>query len=248
MFDLGGAQAVFTNRVGGGSTGAYATLNLGDHVGDDPAVVARNRKIVDEAIGRKVVWMHQTHSNRVAQVHPGYTDSPADADGIIIDTREFAELGLATPAAGVMVADCVPLLLASDDGLLVAAVHAGRAGMVTGIVREAVIAMRKLGAQNGKIHAAIGPAICGACYEVPEAMRTHVTGHVPAAWSRTRVGSPGLDLQAGVISQLRTAGVRITFASKRCTFEDRNLYSYRRDGVTGRFAGIVVGKGKVPAG
>lgn len=68
MFDLGGAQAVFTNRVGGGSTGAYATLNLGDHVGDDPAVVARNRKIVDEAIGRKVVWMHQTHSNRVAQV------------------------------------------------------------------------------------------------------------------------------------------------------------------------------------
>ena len=55
MFDLGGAQAVFTNRIGGGSTGSYATLNLGDHVGDAPVAVAQNRKIVDGAIGRKVV-------------------------------------------------------------------------------------------------------------------------------------------------------------------------------------------------
>lgn len=248
MFRIGGAQAVFTNRIGGKSSGEYATLNLGDHVGDNPDIVAENRRIVDEAIGRKVVWMHQTHSNRVLQVRPGHTNAPVEADGIVIDTREFAELGLTTPAAGVMVADCVPLLLASDDGLLVAAVHVGRAGMVTGIVREAVLALRKLGAQTGKIHAAIGPAICGACYEVPEAMRAHVTGHVPAAWSRTRMGSPGLDLQAGVISQLKSAGARITFASKRCTFEDRNLYSYRRDAHTGRFAGIVVGKREVPAG
>lgn len=248
MFKIGGAQAVFTNRIGGKSTGAYATLNLGNHVGDDLEIVAQNRRIVADAIGRKVVWMHQTHSNRVVQVHPGYTDAPAEGDAVIIDSREFIELGLTTPAAAVMVADCVPLLLSSDDGLLVAAVRAGRAGTVTGIVRETVIAMRKLGAENGKIYAAIGPAICGACYEVPEAMRRHVTGHVPAAWSRTREGNPGLDLKAGVISQLRAAGARITFVSKRCTFEDRNLYSYRRDNATGRFAGIILGKTKLTSG
>lgn len=72
MFRIGGAQAVFTNRIGGKSSGEYATLNLGDHVGDNPDIVAENRRIVDEAIGRKVVWMHQTHSNRVVQVRPGH--------------------------------------------------------------------------------------------------------------------------------------------------------------------------------
>lgn len=239
MFPLGKAQAVFTNRFGGESTGEYGTLNLGQHVGDDPEIVARNRAKVEAAIGRKVVWMHQTHSNRVIQVKPGHTDDPQDADGIIIETARFAEVGLAIPAAGVMVADCVPVLLASDDGEVVAAVHAGRAGVVKGIVKEAALAIHRLGIAPHKLHAAIGPAICGNCYEVPEEMRQHVTSHVPASWSRNRWGGPGLDLRAGVASQLRTLGVKVTFISKRCSYEDPNLYSYRRNPVTGRFAGIV---------
>lgn len=242
MFKLGGGQAVFTNRVGGKSSEHYATLNLGDHVGDKAQTVAANRRIVDRAIKRNVVWMKQTHSNRVIQVHPGYTRTAQNADGIILDGKEYAQVGLALPAAGVLVADCVPVLLASDDGRVVAAVHAGRAGMVKGIVKQAALAICHLGIPASSLHAAIGPSICGKCYEVPEDMRRHVTSLVPAAWSRNRWGGAGLDLRAGVTSQLQQLGIKVTFVSKRCTFEDPNLYSYRRNPITGRFAGIVWGK------
>lgn len=240
MFQLGGAQAVFTNRVGGVSVPPYDSLNTGYHVGDDEAAVTENRHRISQAIGRDIVWMNQTHSHRVEVVVPGQTNKPIHADGLVLNTKPFTKLGLSIPALAVMVADCVPILLGSDDGSVIAAIHAGRSGIVTGIVREAIFTLRREGIDPADMNAAIGPSICRRCYEVSDDLQRFVTTHVPAAWARTRWGSPGLDLQAAVVSQLQMAGVNVSFISKRCTYEDPNLYSYRRDNKTGRFAGIAI--------
>ncbi|MDU0968592.1 MAG: peptidoglycan editing factor PgeF [Actinomycetaceae bacterium] len=240
MFAIGGAHAVFTNRKGGVSAPPYDTLNLGPHVGDDPQAVLRNRAIVDRAIGHDVVWMKQTHSARVEVVRPGYTHVTPVCDGLVCDVDEFRRVGLGVPALGVMVADCVPVLIASEDGRYLAAIHAGRAGIVTRIIAEALRQLRSLGAAEGTLHAAIGPSICQRCYEVPEDLRAYVTQTVPEAWAATRQGKPALDLKAAARAQLLEGGVRVSFTSKRCTYEDANLYSYRRQAQTGRFAGIIM--------
>ena len=95
------------------------------------------------------------------------------------------------------------------------------------------------GADPARMRAVIGPAICGGCYEVPEQMRDAVAAVVPGSGCLTRVGKPGLDLRAGIAGQLAAAGVRQVQTDDRCTAEDRDLYSYRRDGRTGRFAALI---------
>lgn len=242
MFRLGGAKAVFTNRTGGVSKPPYNSLNTAYHVGDEPADVDRNRQRIRDAIGRDIVWMKQTHSHRVEVLQPGRTDKPIHADGIILKSQPFLDVGLSLPAVAVMVADCVPVLLGSTDGSVVGAIHAGRSGIVTGIIREAIFTLRQEGIDPQDIHAAIGPSICRRCYEVSDDLQQFVTSHVPAAWARTRWGTAGLDLRAAVVSQLQMAGVTVSFISKRCTYEDPNLFSYRRDQTTGRFAGLAMAK------
>jgi copper oxidase (laccase) domain-containing protein len=122
---------------------------------------------------------------------------------------------------------------------VVAAVNAGRAGLRQGVVPAALSAMASLGARARHVTALLGPAVCGACYEVPEAMQADVAAVAPGAAVRTRVGTPGLDLRAGVEGILRRAGIPEVVQDARCTVEDPDLFSYRRDGVTGRQAGIV---------
>ncbi|WP_257210747.1 polyphenol oxidase family protein [Actinomyces ruminis] len=139
-----------------------------------------------------------------------------------------------------LVADCLPLLLAGADGTVVAAVHAGRRGFLADIVPAVVAALVAAGAEPDGIHAAIGPSICGACYEVSAELRAEAAAHEPACACTTRWGTPGINLAAGVTAQLERAGVRHILDVHRCTYEQPDLYSYRRDGVTGRQAGIVL--------
>jgi len=112
--------------------------------------------------------------------------------------------------------------------------------MAGGVVVETVAAMRRLGADPAATAAWVGPAICGRCYEVPAAMQGEVVAVEPAARSTTRAGTPGLDIRAGVVAQLRAAGLTSIEVDPTCTAESDRLYSHRRDGVTGRFAGIAV--------
>jgi YfiH family protein len=148
-------------------------------------------------------------------------------------------VSLGEPLA-VMVADCVPVVLVGDSGRggppVLAVVHAGRPGVASGVVPAAVTRMRDLGA--AELSAWIGPSVCGGCYEVPGDMRDDVAARVPAAWCTTSRGTPGLDLPAAVRSQLQDAGVSVEY-SGHCTLEDDQLFSYRRDHNTGRFAGLV---------
>jgi YfiH family protein len=137
----------------------------------------------------------------------------------------------------VRVADCVPVLLADLHAGVVGAVHAGRPGLVAGVVPRALEALHALGAQS--VNAWIGPHVCGACYEVPAEMRAEVTAVVPAAFAETSWGTPSVDVGAGVVAQLQEAGVDVVDRS-RCTIENEDLFSYRRQGRrSGRLAGLV---------
>lgn len=223
-----GVWAAFTNVEAG---------NLALHVGDDPGEVERRRGLLAEAAGLgrgRFRFMNQVHGREVAIVAG---DGPGASPGTGAPTAD-AMVSAGEPLA-VMVADCVPVVLVGEDSAgspVLGVVHAGRPGTAAGVIPAAVERMRDLGA--GNLGAWIGPSICGNCYEVPGALRAEVAAVVPAAWCRTTQGTPGLDLPAGVRSQLAAAGVAVEY-SAGCTREDGSLFSYRRNNTTGRFAGLV---------
>jgi YfiH family protein len=130
------------------------------------------------------------------------------------------------------------VLLADPVRRVIAAVHAGRVGARAGVLLAALDAMRQLGACLEKVEALLGPSACGQCYEVPERMQADVETHLPGSACRTRWGTAGLDLRAGLEQQLAAAGAARIDVDPRCTIEDSRLYSYRRDGITGRLAAL----------
>ena len=230
----GGIRRRFTTRHGGVSKPPYDGLNLGGGVGDDPDAVAENRARVAAAAGLArddLVWMRQVHGSTVAAVTGGSAYEPADCDGMVT-----AEPGV---GLAVLVADCVPILAGDPAAGVIAAVHAGRRGAADGIALRMLERMAGLGAAPGGITVVLGPAICGACYEVPLSMRDEVAEQLPGSASTTDRGTPGLDLRAGIARQLRAAGVAEVVIDPRCTFTDAGLYSHRRSAPTGRFAGLI---------
>ena len=146
----------------------------------------------------------------------------------------------ATPgvAVAVLVADCVPVLLSDAVAGVVAAVHAGRVGAAAGVVPRALEAIRSTGGDPARSDALLGPAVCGACYEVPPDLQAAVESRLPGSAVRTRAGTTGLDLRAGLARQLAGLGLDRIVTDPRCTAEDAELYSHRRDGVTGRQAAV----------
>ena len=129
------------------------------------------------------------------------------------------------------------MLLADPTAGVVGAVHAGRPGMTAGIVDVAVARMRDLGAAS--LTAVVGPSVCGRCYEVPESMRAEAAAVAPESATMSWTGTPAIDVASGVVAQLRANDVAVQWVPG-CAREDQRLYSYRRDGRTGRFAGVVV--------
>ncbi|MFE9168425.1 peptidoglycan editing factor PgeF [Streptomyces kebangsaanensis] len=233
---VGGAHFAFTDRWGGVSAVPYEELNLGGAVGDDPGAVRANRERAAGSLGldpARVVWMNQVHGADVAVV-----DGPwrAAADIPSVDAVVTGQRGL---ALAVLTADCVPVLLADPVAGVAAAAHAGRPGMVAGVVPAAVRAMAGLGADPARIVARTGPAVCGRCYEVPGAMRAEVAAVEPTAHAETSWGTPAVDVSAGVHAQLERLGVHDRQQSPVCTRESGDHFSYRRDRTTGRLAGYV---------
>jgi YfiH family protein len=218
-------SVLFTDRVGGVSEAPYDTLNLAGHVGDDPAAVQANRDVVAGRAGvapERLVVLAAVSGGPVARVD---ASSPAEVSGV--EAVVTSEAGL---AIGVIAADCVPVLLADDAAGVIGAAHAGRRGVEARIVTDTVQAMVDLGAEPGRIQAWLGPAICGRCYEVGDDVATQTEQVAPRAL-------------AAVVAELGEAGVPDIDLDPRCTAEDPLLYSYRRDGVTGRQASVVVRRG-----
>jgi polyphenol oxidase len=227
-------RRVLTTREGGVSHPPYDSFNLGDHVGDDPSAVAANRKRLAEGIGldaNRLVWMEQVHGRTVTTV-TGPLDAPAEATDALVT----AEPGLALV---VLTADCVPVLLGDPRSGVVGAVPAGRVGARVGVVPAAVRAMTDLGAKVEDIEVLLGPAVCGKCYEVPAAMMADVEKHLPGSASKSRAAKPALDLRAGLWAQLAALGVGKLGVDPRCTFEERTLFSHRREPGTGRLGGVI---------
>ncbi|WP_433263720.1 peptidoglycan editing factor PgeF [Actinosynnema sp. CS-041913] len=227
-------RRVVTTRQGGVSKSSFESFNLGDHVGDDPAAVVANRRRLAEGLGLsedRLVWMEQVHG-RTVQVVDGPQDGPLEAtDAVVTDVPKLALV--------VLTADCVPVLLGDPEAGVIAAVHAGRVGARVGVVPAALEAMRGLGAELGRVEVLLGPAVCGQCYEVPAGMRDDVEKHLPGSAAKTRAGKPSLDLRAGLWQQLADAGVGKVGVDPRCTVEERDLFSHRRDPGTGRIAGVI---------
>jgi YfiH family protein len=242
--DLGeGVVAGFTTRHGGVSPAPWASLDLGTSTGDEPARVRRNRDLLEGWIGAPVAFSTQVHGDDVlvlgAVERTEWSAAPPSSVGEA-DALVTAEPGL---ALGVLVADCVPVVLADPVARVVGVAHAGRRGLALGVVDRALDAMIAQGANVSQVRAAVGPAVCGSCYEVPEAMRDEVSAVVPEAWSTTDRDTPALDLPRGVLARLAARGVPAVRV-ERCTRTDPDLFSHRRataaGEVTGRQAGVVV--------
>ena len=214
----------FTKRTGGNSHGAFASLNLAKHVGDDETVVTQNRQLADQ-IFTPVQYMNQVHGNRIAIIEEQSDETPT-ADALVT--------GIPGVTLGVMVADCIPLLLVSKE--VVGAVHVGRKGLMNSIAPITIELMRDMGATS--IQAIMGPSICGTCYEVSADIFEEVISVHPSAKSATPEGAFALDLPAALRTVLAKESISIVNEFS-CTVEDSELFSYRRDGVTGRQAGLI---------
>lgn len=235
---ISGARALFTTRHGGAGHGNFASANLGRHVGDDPEIVEANRALLARAIGAPLVFVDQVHGTDVlalAAVDPvPVSEIPVTAaDAIVTDRSDIA--------LAIMVADCLPVLMCDSDAGVVAAAHAGRRGLLDGVLAATVEQMVTLGARPDRVRAVVGPSVCGACYEVPEQMRAQSAVILSATSAVTSWGAPALDLRAGAIQALIACGLeheRIN-ADAPCTLEDEAFFSYRRSPRTGRFAGVI---------
>lgn len=232
------ARRVVTTRAGGRSTGPFARFNLSTGVGDDPVAVAANRRRVAAELGVPVVFLEQVHGTRVATVDRAAVDRAAAPGAPDVPGTDAAVSAVPGVALAVLAADCVPVLLADPQAAVLGAAHAGRVGAAAGVLPATVAAMTALGARPDRIEVLLGPAVCGGCYEVPAAMREEVAAVLPGSAARTRRGTPALDLRAGLRRQLVGLGVTRVGADPRCTVEDRELFSHRRDGRTGRLAAL----------
>ena len=228
-------RRVITTREGGSSKAPFDSFNLGGKVGDAPEALRANTEKLAEGIGvptGNLVWMEQIHG-RTATLVDGPQPEPVEATDALVT----AQPGLALIS---LTADCVPVLLGEPEAGVIAAVHAGRVGARIGVLVAALKAMREAGADLAKVEALLGPASCGLCYEVPAEMQADVEQHLPGSACKTRKGTAGLDLRAGLWEQLAAVGIAKIGADPRCTMETPELFSHRRDnGKTGRFASVI---------
>lgn len=223
-----------TGRWGGVSAPPYASLNLASHVGDDAADVATNRGRVARLLGLPqdaLAVMDAVHGADVA-----FAGEPGTYAGV--DALVTQQAGLAVMALG---ADCVPLAIVGSDGVTVAAAHCGWRGLAADVVGAVVRAVRDRGTDVRAV--ILGPSVCGSCYPVPRERVDELADRSSsavraAALVRAADGQQGIDVREGLrarLSELGVAGEAVVLAGG-CTVEDNRLFSYRRDGITGRHA------------
>jgi YfiH family protein len=227
-----GVRALSTWRGGGASVAPFASLNLGEHVGDSAATVALNRANLIAAAGlpAEPVWLRQVHGADVADLDAGVPTGAADA----ALTREAGRV------CAILTADCLPVLFATETGTAVAAAHAGWRGLVAGVLEATVTA---LDAAPQSLLAWIGPGIGPGHYEIgaevrDELMRGDVTAD--AAFVENSRGRYMADLALLARRRLQKLGIVHIYGGSECTYADAERYfSHRRDGRTGRQATLI---------
>ena len=232
----GNVRTLLTTRLGGVSRGAYSSMNLGQHVGDDPLAVAANRQQLTDMLAAcsagSPVWLNQVHGTRVV-----------DAAALVGNRAPEADASFARAAGvvcAVMTADCLPVLFCDASGTVVAAAHAGWRGLLAGVLEEAVAAM---GVPGEDVIAYLGPAIGPQAFEVGDEVRSafvEVDEHAAQAFKTSVAGKWLADIYQLARQRLAGQGVERIYGGSFCTVSDaRRFYSYRREGQTGRMASIV---------
>jgi YfiH family protein len=237
---IDGVGALMSTRAGGRSAGPYASMNVGDAVGDEPGAVVANRRILAEAIGAQPVFLRQVHGNRVVSL--GRHDAEAGASVHEADACVTVEPGV---ACVVQAADCLPVLLAACSGRAVAAAHAGWRGLAAGVVEGAVESL--CGAAScapEEVVAWLGACIGPRSFEVgADVLAAFAVSPHENAGERFRPLRPGkwlANLPLLARDRLAAAGVRGVGGADACTVADASrFFSFRRDGVTGRMAAAV---------
>lgn len=224
-------HAYATLRHGGVSAGPYANLNLGSHVGDDPAAVADNRRRLAAALElpEEPRWLEQVHGTRVL-----------DLDSESIEPADGAATARAGVVCAVLTADCLPVLLTDRRGRCVGAAHAGWRGLLKGVLPAAVTA---LDAPPDEVLAWLGPAIGQPAFEVGDEVRDAFAAN---GFSTERSFLPNprgrwqADLYALAVESLHRAGVTAIYGGGYCTFQDSTrFFSHRREAPCGRMATLI---------
>jgi YfiH family protein len=235
-------NSLISTRLGGVSQAPYDFLNLGDHVGDSPESVSRNRDLLRSHLPSDPIWLHQIHSTIVStpDQRMNMTGQPIVADAIVtIAPNEVLTI---------MTADCLPVLFAANDGSIIGAAHAGWKGLCAGILENTVSAILSCRPhlKSSDLYAYMGPAIGPKSYEVGE--------DVYSAFQASSISIEKGDFQAIpdrkgkylanlysiATNRLKVLGLKHIDGGQMCTFSDpEHFYSYRRNGVTGRFASMI---------
>ncbi|WP_207308763.1 peptidoglycan editing factor PgeF [Marinobacter caseinilyticus] len=228
-------RAVTTTRLGGTSGEPWASLNLGDHVGDDPSHVAANRTILADRLGipaERFGWLNQVHGTHTVKL-PLAGSLPPSADASV--TFERGQV------CAILTADCLPVLFCDAEGSRVAAAHAGWRGLCNGVLEQTVAAL----GEPATLMAWLGPAIGPASFEVgPEVRDAFVARQSQAAQAFAPVGArPGhylADIYQLARLRLQQLGVTCVYGGNWCTVrEPARFFSFRRDGQTGRMASVI---------
>ncbi len=223
-------RALQTTRNGGVSQAPWASFNLGDHVGDEPAEVAANRAALCAHLPAEPRWLTQVHGTVAVDADQRPEIREADA----AFARQPGSVCV------VMTADCLPVLLCDRQGTVVAAAHAGWRGLLAGVLESTVAAMN---VQPGDLLAWLGPAIGPRCFEVGDEVRNAFVAESPAADLAFVSQQPGkwlCDIYLLARQRLQGMGVAAISGGGSCTVSDGERYfSYRRDGVTGRMASLI---------
>lgn len=235
----------YTTVNGGYSKGNFSTFNLGLHVNDSTIDVLNNRKELTSYLNKKIVWMNQTHSNTVlyvnssdAKANDGFSDTGkpslgVQSDGIVTDDKNIA--------LAVLTADCLPLILVSEDKKICAAIHCGWRGIYSGIIDNAVKIIREKNTSN--LYAFIGPHISQNSYEVGEELLpkfVSVLGEdAKEAFIKKGDSKYLCSLEKLVKINLKKLSVSKVESCHIDTFTDKSYYSYRRNPVTGRLATVI---------
>ena len=223
-------RGLVTTRAGGASNGPYASLNLGSRSGDDPDAVRQNRARLRELLPGDPRWLRQVHGSNV--VDAGAAGGEFEADACIARA--------AGVVCAVLVADCMPVLIADAAGRAVGVAHAGWRGLAHGVIERTLDA---IGGEPEALLAWLGPAIGPRVYEIGEEVRAAFLAADPAAESAFRATRPGhwrLDLYAIARQRLAARGVRHVYGGDFCTYsESDRFFSYRRERVSGRMAALI---------